>query len=295
MEYTIQNNLLTVTVSDHGAELKSVKDREGTEYLWQADPAFWDETAPNLFPYVGRMTQGTCTVNGKEYRMKIHGFLKYMTLSAEEQSRDSITFRLTDNAGTRSQYPFSFTYRITYAISGSLLSIKSRVENRGQEREYFGLGGHPGFRVPLEDGLSFEDYEVVFDAPAHPSRVGFSDTCFLTGKDEPYPLADDRRIPLRHSLFDEDALVLKHVPRKVRLLSKKGKKSVTVTFPDYPYIGFWHKPHSEAPYVCIEPWSSLPSRDGIVEELSQQADLIGLDGGKTYENQWSIRFETNLG
>ena len=27
---------------------------------------------------------------------------------------------------------------------------------------YFGLGGHPGFNVPLEAGLSFEDYCLEF-------------------------------------------------------------------------------------------------------------------------------------
>lgn len=291
MEYTIKNEFLTVTVSDFGAELQSVRAADGTEYLWQGDPAFWHDRAPNIFPYVARLTSGRYTVGGREYEMKIHGFLKYLTLTAEKQSADSITFRLDSNAQTGAQYPFTFTYRITYALEGNTLVTTSTVENRGQERMYFGLGGHPGFQVPLEPGLAFEDYYLEFADDAHPYRVGFTEACFLTGRDEPYPLQDGRRIPLRHDLFDADAIVLKHVPRQVRLASDKGRKSVTVDYPDYPYIGFWHKPKSEAPYVCIEPWSSLPSRDGIVEDFAQQSDLIGLDGGNVYENRWMIRFE----
>ena len=34
----IKNSQLTVEIADHGAELVSVKDVQGKEYLWQADP-----------------------------------------------------------------------------------------------------------------------------------------------------------------------------------------------------------------------------------------------------------------
>lgn len=52
MNYTIFNDFLEVTVSDVGAELMSVKSKkDGTEYLWQGDPAFWAGRAYNLSPY----------------------------------------------------------------------------------------------------------------------------------------------------------------------------------------------------------------------------------------------------
>ena len=39
MNYTIKNEFLTVEVSDEGAQLQSIRGADGTEYLWQADPA----------------------------------------------------------------------------------------------------------------------------------------------------------------------------------------------------------------------------------------------------------------
>lgn len=288
MNYTIKNEFLTVTASDQGAELQSIKSADGTEYLWQGDPAFWHDRAPNIFPYVARLTDGKYTVNGKEYAMKIHGFLKYRTLQVEEQTEDHITFRLERDEELKTQYPFDFIYRITYRLEGSTLFTTSAVENRGDERMYFALGGHPGFNVPMEQGLTFEDYYLEFGQKAHPTRVGFTDACFLNGQDQAYPLTDGRRLLLRHDLFDHDAVVLKHADRTVRIASDKGTRSVTVSYPDFPYIGFWHRPESQAPYVCIEPWSSLPSRDGIVEEFSQQSDLIGLAAGSVYQNTWKI-------
>ena len=291
MEFTIKNEKLTVTVSDKGAELQSIKGVDRTEYLWQGDAAIWEDKAPNLFPYIARMTGGKYTVYGKEYEMKIHGFVMYTTLAVESQSEDAVTFRLDANEETKAQYPFDFTYRITYALQDNTLVTTTTVENHGEKRMFFGVGGHPGFNVPLESGLAFEDYYLEFAENAVPTRIGFSETCFLTGTDKLYVLEDGKRIGLRHDLFDEDAIVLKHMPRTVKLGSDKGTHSVTVTYPDFGFLGFWHMPRMEAPYVCIEPWSSLPSREGVVEDLAQQSDLIGLDEGKTYENVWRIEVQ----
>lgn len=288
MNYTIQNDILTVVISDTGAELQSIQTVDGTEYLWQADPNYWDEKAPNIFPYVARMTNGTYTLQGKAYQMMIHGFLKYLTVQVEAQSEDSITFILEANDETRKQYPVEFVYKIRYSLNENKLYTTTTVENRDAERIYFAVGGHPGFNVPLEEGLSFEDYYLEFSQSAYPTRIGFSETCFLTGMDELFVLENGNSIPMRHDMFDKDAIVLKHAPRCVTLKSDKGKRSVMVDYPDFQYIGFWHMPHTDAPYICIEPWSSLPSRQDVVEEFSQQSDLISLDAGNVYETTWVI-------
>ena len=68
----------------------------------------------------------------------------------------------------------------------------------------------------------------------------------------------------------------------------RGTRRVTVSYPDMDYIGFWHATLTEAPYVCIEPWSSLPSRQDIVEDLSTQPGLKSLKAGGVYRNSWSI-------
>ena len=100
----------------------------------------------------------------------------------------------------------------------------------------------------------------------------------------PYPLENGTTIKLQHDLFDEDAIVLKNMARRVTLCSAKTNRSVTVTYPQMPYLGIWHMPHTNAPYVCIEPWASLPSRQDVIEELSCKSDLIHLAPGAEYEN-----------
>lgn len=153
---------------------------------------------------------------------------------------------------------------------------------------YFGIGGHPGFRVPLEDDLDFEDYFLEFHTACRPDRVGHTDACFLSGENTEFPLQNGKILPLYHGMFDDDAVVLQNMSDCVTLKSQKGSRQVTVSYPDLPYLGLWHAPKTEAPYLCIEPWTSLPSRQDIVEEFRCKSDLIRLKGGKVYENCWSI-------
>ncbi len=46
---TLKNQYLTVLINELGAELTSVKDSEGIEYIWQADPTYWKRHAPFCF------------------------------------------------------------------------------------------------------------------------------------------------------------------------------------------------------------------------------------------------------
>lgn len=289
MIYTIENEKLKVQISDKGAELWSIQTKDGTEYLWQGDPKYWKDRALNLFPYIARLTQGKYTLDGRTYEMTIHGFVNYSVLEAKERQADRIVFQLTQNEETKRMYPFDFVYRVTYALEGDRLMVKFSVENTNERTMYFGIGGHPGFRVPLEKGLHFEDYYLQFDETKNPVRVGISPACFVDGKDREYPLLEGGVIPLSHSLFDEDAIVLMKTAKAVTLKSGQSKRAVRVEYPQMDYVGFWHTPHTDAPYICIEPWSSLPSRQDIIEDLAKQPGLIHLEAGKLYENSWTIR------
>ena len=75
---------------------------------------------------------------------------------------------------------------------------------------------------------------------------------------------------------------------EVRLESDKTKKSVTVKFPNMPFVGFWHAVKTDAPYVCIEPWENLPSVDGKVEKLTDKRNIGSLGAGETYNSTINI-------
>lgn len=285
----IENEYLQVIISDAGAELMSIRSVAGTEYLWQGDPAYWSDRAPNIFPYVARLTNGCYTYQGKTYKLPIHGFAPTAKFSVQDWEKTSVTFTLESNPEFYEMYPFLFRFCIRYYLEENSLRVEMKVENLDEKTMYFGLGGHPGIRVPMEEGLSFEDYFLEFPE-SELRRVEFTPACFITGKDDPFPV-ENNRLPLRHNMFDDDAIVLKGVPGKVALRSEKGQRAVTLIAPDLPVYGFWHMPKTDAPYICLEPWSSLPSRQDMVEDFETQEDLIRLEAGKTYVTTWSLLCE----
>ncbi len=288
MLHTIKNGSMRVTVSTLGAQMQSITGADGTEYLWYGDAAYWGSRATNLFPYVGRMTKETYIHNGKEYHLGTHGFARQMEFSAHQESERRVTFTLTDDESTRECYPFRFAFSVTYELVGAQIRIAYRVENSGSETMYFGLGGHPGFRLPLEEGKCFEDYSLTFAQPCRPSRALLAPSYLISGVETLFPLENDTTLPLRHELFDDDAIILRHFDKTLTLSAGEGSRGVRVHIPEMPCLGIWHAPRTDAPFVCIEPWVSLPSRDGVVEDISQQSDLVSLPAGETYENEWSI-------
>lgn len=284
----INNGKLKVTVSTNGGELQSIQTEDGHEWLWQGDATYWSDRAPNLFPYVGRLWNNQYQVEGNTYPLTIHGFIHQQKFQVESLAEDHVTLAFCDIPDTRACYPYRFQYSIDYRIVNTVLEITYQVKNRDIRPMYFGIGGHPGFRVPLEEGSCFEEYYLQFEAPCCPIRVGFSEPCFVNGEDKPFLLNDQCQLPLNHTLFDDDAIVLKNCGSSVVLQSDRGKKAVKVQYPGMPYLGIWHQPHTDAPYVCLEPWVSLPSQHGQVPVFEKQTDLIMVQPGGEYENCWSI-------
>lgn len=287
MIYTLKNECLNVQVNSRGGELWSVQTTDGHEYLWQGDAAYWQDRALNLFPYIARLTEGKYVLDGKTYEMPIHGFVNFSELEAEEQTDTRLVLKLSDSEETRKMYPFAFVYRLTYELKENALQVTFAVENQDSRTMYFSVGGHPGFLAPLEEGLSFEDYCLKFDGEKNPVRVGFSEDCFVNGQDSEF-LLEGGRLPLTHHMFDQDAIVLRDMAKAVTLCSEKGTRAVRVSYPQMDYLGIWHMPFTDAPYVCIEPWSALPSRKGVIEDLAEQPGLVHLPAGETYENRWTI-------
>lgn len=288
MLYTISNNRITVQIDSWGAQIMSLKTADQVEYLWQGDETYWRNRAPVLFPFVGRLAGGKYLHNGTQYQVGLHGFARDFEFTVEVQEDEKLVMCLKDNEKTREMYPFGFLFRITYSLLDTKLQISWEVNNENECVMPFGIGGHPGFNVPLIQGERFEDYILEFPMVSQPSRIGFTTTAHLSGIDLPYELEEGQRIRLRHDLFEHEAIVLKNMPREVTIRNGDGSRGVRVCFPDIPYIGFWHTSMTDAPYVCVEPWVSLPGRHEITEEITCKSDLIQLRPHKSWQTQWTI-------
>ena len=291
MIYIIENDKLKIKISSMGAELQSIRRIEdNTEYLWQGDPTYWAGRAANLFPICGRLTEGKYTYDGKSYEMMLHGFARFQEFEVIRQDTAAITLQLKGNAQTLAMYPFRFSLEISYVLSGEDLTITLIVHNLDDKTMFFAVGGHPGFNLPLEKGKAFEDYYIEFDEPCEPKQLCMSDTCYFLNDVRPFPLEDNRILKLHHGLFDHDAIFLREMASSLTLRCADGARSVHLAYPDMTHLGLWHKPKSDAPFMCIEPWTSYPAVDGKIDELETKQSMKTLEPQGVYRNVYTITF-----
>ena len=286
----ISNGVLDVTVDTVGAVFNSIV-RNGTEYLWQGDAKYWANRDEDLFPYIGRLTEGRYIFKGQSYPMTIHGFARKAEFELEAKSAASASFVLCANDETRAVYPFEFAYHVRYELIGNRIVKHCIVENLDEKTMYFAVGSHPGFNVPVAGEGSFEDWYLEFEGKSEPERMLIDqETYRFSGKSAPYALKDGDTIPLTHSLFDDDAVILRGMPKTVTIKSDKSAHSVRVSYPDMPFVAFWHAVRTDAPYVCVEPWSALPSHKDYVEDIERQKPMISIASGETYDNLCTFDF-----
>lgn len=294
MEYTISTNNARVTVSSRGGELKSFVNRDNNrEYMWQGHAPYWNGTSPNLFPIVGRVKEGTYTYHGQKYAIKSpHGFVRITELTLREHTENTLVFGLHDNEETRKAYPFAFDYSVRFVLEGKKLTVTQTVINPAEnEPLIFALGAHPGFNVPMNENVPFENYYLEFENACKPEEI-VCEAAYLTGKTVPCNrFKNGKVLPLRHDLFDNDAIILKDTCRTLLIKCDEEPEQVRVCFDDFRYVGIWHTNETTAPFVCIEPWNGVPSLADAEENLETKYEMMRLKPHEEYHASYSIEIQ----
>ena len=144
---TLQNEILTVEISEHGAELQSIRNASA-EYLWQGDPAYWGRRSPVLFPIVGSVWEKRYRVAGQEFELGQHGFARDMDFVLVSQTENEVRYRLESSEETLAKYPYPFVLEIAYKLHGNKVDVIWDVVNPSSEKIYFQIGAHPAFNYP---------------------------------------------------------------------------------------------------------------------------------------------------
>ena len=100
---------------------------------------------------------------------------------------------------------------------------------------------------------------------------------------------NDKKLELKHDLFDNDALFFETETDKVKLKSYTNKDYLEVSFKDMTCLGLWHWPHTDAPYLCIEPWHGVPADEGQTDNLATKRQIIQLPAKRKYRNSYIIK------
>ena len=292
--YQIENSAFAATVSEHGAELKSLTSKKtGRNYLYNGS-ASWKRSSPVLFPNIGGLAGEVYSYKGIQYPALPHGFARDMVFAVDMQSIDSISFILESNEETRVFFPFSFSLTVFYSLKENGLSVTWLVKNLDTETIFFSIGAHPGFS--LLPGTELKDYTLHFDKAVkiETRRVVGR---YLT-KDKELVAGTCNVLPLSKFLLEKDAIILEDSGiQRISLLNERAKYHLWVEFPNFPVVAIWSDPHTiaNAEFLCIEPWCGINALcDDPVEDISRKSRINLLRNGEVFERTYSIGIEEPL-
>ena len=286
---TLKNDVLTVQVAEHGAELQSIM-KGTTEYLWQGDPAFWGRRSPVLFPIVGSVWEKRYRIAGKEFEMGQHGFARDMDFTLVGGSETEVRYRLESSEETLKKYPFPFVLDIAYRLEGGKVEVIWEVYNPGSEDLYFQIGAHPAFNYP--DYLSHNDERgyLSFDRSEGLECIRIKEKgCVDAQTKYPLEIPRDGLMPLTRETFDViDTIMLQDGQiRKVTLHRNDGTPWLALAF-DAPVVGIWSPPTKNAPFICIEPWYGRCDRAGYEGDYRDKDWINRLTPGERFSSVYSI-------
>ncbi|WP_028896808.1 aldose 1-epimerase family protein [Prevotella sp. HUN102] len=283
----IANDFLTIKVSEIGAELTSIKDENGKEYLWQGNPKYWTRHSPILFPIVGAVWNDTFHIDGKEYESKRHGFARDTAFRLIKKDSNKLTFSMHDTEETYKKFPFRFILGVTYRLERNKIHVVWHVQNTDDKDIHFQIGGHPAFNLPdITEGEPIHGYlkmdaenlkrtELTHEGYRKPSRKDME--------------TDEGILEFTEETFRNDALIFDNCQlHDVQLLNRRGEPEVSVHF-NTPAVGIWTPYGKNAPFLCIEPWYGIADATDYTGEFKDRHLMNHLLPGASFMSEYIIQ------
>lgn len=278
----------TAVIDTLGGELVSYRDEAGIEYIWGGDPAYWSGRNPLLFPIVGRLNKGTVLIDEKPYEMPQHGFARYSEFEVIESGESRAVLRLCSSEATLAQFPYRFELLVTQTLTENGFTTAFTVRNTDDKPISFCIGAHTAFRVPLLKNERFEDYSLVFEQTENLESAALTEDGRIDPARTVPGLRNTDTIPLRHELFDIDTLIFEGLrSQSVKLCHNTEKRGIKVSFAGFPILAFWSMPHTDAPYLCIEPWRGTAAIDGESGNFADKPHLVTVEVGGEFKLGYS--------
>lgn len=282
----IANDYLTIQVSDLGAELSSIKDENGREYLWQGDKRYWGRRSPILFPIVGAVWHDTFRVDGKKYHAKRHGFARDSKFKLIKRENNRLVYSLHDTAESYENYPFHFILGISYKLERNKIHVVWHVQNIDDKEIHFQIGGHPAFNIPdMKEGEPVKGYLKLSQEKLERTVFNHEGNRLEAYKDFE---TDEGILEFDGQTFKDDALVFDRCQlHDIQLLNRKGMPQVSLHF-NTPAVGIWTPYGKNAPFLCIEPWYGIADAENYCGEFKDRYLMNHLQPGASFMSEYII-------
>lgn len=252
---TDDENGLRLIVSRLGAELISVarRDRSGKwigflnrDNEIGVPEKGWANHATVMGYYLHRIKDERSVYRGHEIRGGTHSFLRGKEWHfAKTSITEELSYNITPEDFTASEYPLRVSVELTYRIDGSRLSVSFKFKNHEPElTAHVGFGLHPGFGATSFDSFRFE-------MPPGLYRRHFSPENYLSGETEDIRFQGGEMPFPKEKLKGSYILELVDVPERTFVYTDSPTgRSVVLNLSGVPYLTLWS---DGGPFLCVEP------------------------------------------
>ena len=271
----IESKFLKAEFSQKGAELISLQDQFGAQYIWQGKENHWSNSAPVLFPICGFLRENFFYHKNIQYFMQVHGLARNSEFTIEEQTLSKISFSLHQSTKSLQHFPFEFKLSVTYELIDNQLKAFFTVLNSGKNTMYFSFGWHPGFALNWIPEDSIDNYYLAFPDDTNLKRRMVNSDGLLHGDLEDMHVNENKTLSLTQNSFDQRAIVLEKYPHsEISLRHIISPKSIDFKFDNFPNLTLWGQ--QGANFLCIEPWNGLSDFEDHNHKLNQKPGILKL-------------------
>ena len=254
----MQAQMLT---SKFGGELISFKlngeekIHQGKDCVDENGKIYWQRHSPILFPVVGKLKKNQTIIGGRTYEMPQHGFARDLEFEPLTKLDNFHSYMLKSNKYTLSRYPYDFELYATYRIDGNKLTTIYKVINTGITNMPFGIGGHPAFKIDLEQ-LKKGNYYIEFEED-----------------EEKLPFAKAEVVRLMKENLDDDKMIRERVKVEMNKFLGEVLKNVCKQLNDYPYTTIEYEMLKESTY----PYTNITRINQEKERILLHLEAIKAD------------------
>ncbi len=294
-QYEIASGSSRGHVAQVGATLRAVTIN-GLDVLdgFPSDQRSTDGRGQVLAPWPNRLTDGRYNYGGRDCQAPlnepsrhdaIHGLVRWLDWTLVAHATDRVTLACALRPQPAYEWPLDL--EITYAISGSGLTVMFAATNAGDESAPFGVGFHPYLTLGTAtvDTLELTVPAAAFLDPDIPAETPHLVPVSGTPKD----FTKSRPIATTQLDTAYGALIRGADGRAAARLDTAGGRSVELWVDEgYRYLMVYTADEVTASErrrggIAIEPMTCLPDafRSGL--------DLIELAPGDTWRGTWGLR------
>jgi galactose mutarotase-like enzyme len=282
---TDEENGLRIIVSRLGAELVSLAKRnesgDWTGLLYRdndisAPVSGWANHATVMGYYLHRLKEGRSFYRGHEIKGGTHSFLRakiWHPIENEGRRRTSLTYRITPQDFSATDYPLKVSLDLTYELTGDSVGVVFQFRNDEPDlTAHVAFGLHPGFAA-----TSFESFR--FHMPAGKYRRHFSPDNYLSGETEDIEFSGGEMPFPKEQLPGSYILELVEVPNREFVFSDPPSRRVVLDLTGVPYLTLWS---DGGRLLCAEPcWGltdhhqqrAFEDKEGI-QKIPARGELI---------------------